>query len=397
MKNNYDSEIMNLTPAELNMIFMRRRKILEKHEFEIYKGTDGKWRTYLPDDTKKSKRRLVKRNTRQEVEDVIVAYYREPIDYSNTVFSICEMWLERKLDMHDIEKQTYDRYYTDAIRYFKNSNISQYEISEITEEYLEEFIKDMIYEYGMKYKQWSNLRTLIIGVFKFAYKRKLTDISIKDFLNSLELSRKAFNRERVDHKTQVFNTEERSKIIDFIDNDTENITDLGIKLCFYTGLRIGELSTLKQSDVHEDRISVRRTEVRYKDENEKFVFEVREFPKSEAGIRDVILVPEAQEIIKKIIRLNPFSEFLFMKNGNRIRSVYFSNRMYRICDKLGIPRKSMHKARKTYGTNLLNSDVDRQIIIQQMGHTDISTTEKYYYYNDKSETEIKKQLLAALS
>ena len=56
----------------------------------------------------------------------------------------------------------------------------------------------------------------------------------------------------------------------------------------------------------------------------------------------------------------------------------------------------MHKARATYGTTLYDAQVPKSIIISQMGHTDIRTTEQYYYYDNKNEAEKRKYITYAL-
>lgn len=55
----------------------------------------------------------------------------------------------------------------------------------------------------------------------------------------------------------------------------------------------------------------------------------------------------------------------------------------------------MHKIRKTYATNLLNAGVDEKIIQKQMGHTDISTTKGFYYYNNRNVDEARAILTEA--
>ena len=41
--------------------------------------------------------------------------------------------------------------------------------------------------------------------------------------------------------------------------------------------------------------------------------------------------------------------------------------------------------RKTYGTLLLDSDIEDSLVMEQMGHSDIATTRRYYYYSIKNE------------
>jgi integrase len=57
----------------------------------------------------------------------------------------------------------------------------------------------------------------------------------------------------------------------------------------------------------------------------------------------------------------------------------------------------MHKIRKTYGTTLLDGDVDDALIAEMMGHKDINTTRQYYYFSNKDEAHQVEQMTRALS
>ena len=109
---------------------------------------------------------------------------------------------------------------------------------------------------------------------------------------------------------------------------------------------------------------------------------MKDFTKTEAGSRDIILPPTAEWTIRKILELNPRGEYLFMNNGKRIRENTFNKRLSTVCDNLKIPHRSTHKVRKTYGTTLLDNNVDDSFVAEQMGHTDVTTTRKLYYYSN---------------
>ena len=94
--------------------------------------------------------------------------------------------------------------------------------------------------------------------------------------------------------------------------------------------------------------------------------------------------------------MNPFGEWVFCKNGKRVKAQAFSRRLYVICDNVGIEYRSMHKARTTYGTKLIDAKVPDSVIIDQMGHSDIETTRRYYYKLNKSDKEIVKAINEAL-
>ena len=74
----------------------------------------------------------------------------------------------------------------------------------------------------------------------------------------------------------------------------------------------------------------------------------------------------------------------------------FTSRLYRICDELGIKRRSLHKVRKTYATKLIDGKVPDAIVQDQLGHSDISTTLHNYYFNNKSDKEKEIAVLKAL-
>ena len=85
MKRNYNDDLLSflleyskisIEDAKSEIEKMTNRKYLEQHSFDIWQGTDTRWRTYLPDDTKKNKRRLIAKSTKEKIEAEIIAYYK---------------------------------------------------------------------------------------------------------------------------------------------------------------------------------------------------------------------------------------------------------------------------------------------------------------------------------
>ena len=139
-----------------------------------------------------------------------------------------------------------------------------------------------------------------------------------------------------------------------------------------------------------------RTEVVFR-VDEKYVKSVQNIPKTEAGYRKVLLPREYAKVLKRIIEKSE-GDYLFMDNGKRITSQGHRKHLYRICYNLGIPPKSPHKVRRTYGTTLIDSKVvDDSTIMEMLGHKDIATTRKYYYLGNKNEQKKLNQLEKALS
>lgn len=385
--------MIDINDIQNSMEAMKREELLNKHQYKIWQGKDGKWYTYLPDESKKDGRRLVKRSEKKSLEDVIVSYWKK----TEKIFleDIFEEWLIQKLEYGEIQKQTYDRYKTDFQRFFANSDILKKDIRKITEDDLEMFIRNTIKNMKLSNKSYSGLRLLIIGIFKYAKKRKFTEISITQFLGDLELPKKCFSKRNMKDEESVFTDVEVEKIFDYI-KENKSLINYGILLAFQTGVRVGELCTLKFSDIQDNKLCIRRTEVRYRDSEGGYIYEVRESPKTEVGNRDIILNSEAQKTLKQIRRMNPFGEYMFMKNGKRIKEKAFSVKIVKICRYVGIKERSMHKVRKTYATKLINGGVDESLVIRQMGHTSIDCTKNYYYFNNKTDEEATRQIEMAI-
>ena len=233
-------------------------------------------------------------------------------------------------------------------------------------------------------------------MFRYAKKKGYTKISITNFMGDLDISNRAFQKRIMRDEEQVFKDSEIDKIMSWIVERDFSIINLGIILAFQTGLRAGELAALKYSDLDGKILNVTKTEIRYKDDNGNYVFEVRDFTKGKDGARQVVLTDSALKTFKQAFRANPFGEYLFMENGQRIKGKSFTVKLEKICRYVGILPRSLHKVRKTYGTKLLNAGVPEKLIQKQMGHTDIRTTKGFYYYNNMDIEQAKQIITSAV-
>lgn len=382
-----ESGKIDINDVQNSMEAMKRKELLEQHPYKIWQGKDGEWYTKLiaEDGTKK----LRHRKTRNELENVIIEHVQNVMNCP-TIETVFYEWMNIRLERGEIEKSTYSRYERDFSRYF--AKIRDSKIQCITELILEDFIKRTIQEQKLTRKAFSNMRTLIYGIFRYAKKKSLVNFSIKSTMDDIEFSKNEFQKVCHEDNEQVFMLDEEAKIIEYLENN-QDLLNLGLLLLFKTGLRIGELTSLNKEDIHEKQIHISKTETIYQDKDGKTHYDIKPFPKTEAGIRDVIIPDNCVWILNKIRKLCPFGQYVFMQDGERIRSYVFRTRLYTNCKKLGIVVKSPHKIRKTYGSKLYDSgEVPESFMMEQMGHTDISCLKKHYYYNRMNDEE-KRQIL----
>lgn len=378
-----DNDMIDSVFIQEQIKMQRNEELLSKHPYKIWEGKDGKWYSYFPD--KEKGRVLRKRNTEELIKDEIIAYWKKQ-ESNPTISDIYSEWINGKVQREEITKATRDRYNRQYEQCFLD--FGKHKIKSISEYDIEEFVLDTIYNCKLTQKGFSNLRTLILGIFKLARRKRLVSFSISELMNDMDISKKLFRRNVKSDDEQVFTTDELPKVLDYL-QENPDIVNLGIFLLFKTGLRIGELAALKKTDITQNVIHISKTEIHYNDGAGNVIYEVRDSPKTEAGIRDVVVPDSGIRILNRIRLLNPFGEYLFERRGKRIRTYVFRERLRNICRKLDITMKSPHKIRKTYGSILIDNNVQESLVINQMGHTDIKTTKKHYYRNRMNYTEKK--------
>lgn len=380
-------DLMMLDKVMDDLNEMKRSDLLAQHPYKIWRGNNGNWYTYIPDE--QDNRTLRYRKTREAIENLVIKYIKEKIE-SPTVSELFEEWLQKRVEREEIEKSTATRYQKVFHQCF--GKIKDRKVRTLKEIEIEDFLKDTIKEQQLSRKAYSNMRTLVYGLFRYAKKKKLIAYRIKEVVADIDFSKKEFTETHHTDEEQVFMQDEEKKIIDYL-MEHQDMMNLAILLLFKSGLRIGELCALMPADITDTSISVNKTEVYYLDKDGKICYDIKDSTKTPAGIRTVILPDRYKWIVDKIRRLNPFGEYLFMKNGKRIRQYQIRDRLRYICRLLEIVPKSPHKIRKTYGTKLYDAgSVPKSLMIEQMGHADVSVLEKHYYYNRMNDAQKKETI-----
>lgn len=404
-----ETGIIDIDDVRQKIMKQKNERYLQIHNQKHKTWFDSKanqWMTYINEPTAKRGIILIRRKNKEDLENLIIEHYKV-IENKPRIEDVFREWIEMKCEYNEITLQTKTRYENDFKRFFTKDNpITKLYVSEITELDLESFIKGCIRNFHLTKKTYGGLKILIQGIFKYAKKKNYTTISISFFFSDLDLPKNLFfTPEKKNDEKEVYSEDEIQLLKNYLLRKN-SLRDLGVLLVFWTGLRVGELAALKPEDIITNgsykKLHIQRTEIHYSkpDSNGKRsnVVEVQNFTKTDAGNREVILSSFATEVLDHIFKLNPNPQhFLFEENGERIKIRGFSATLRRACATLKIPFRPMHKIRKTYGTTLIENNVSEALIAKQMGHTDISTTKKYYYFNNQNESHKFEDIERALS
>ena len=197
------------------------------------------------------------------------------------------------------------------------------------------------------------------------------------------------------HSLKVFSESDKRKIKAYCMN-SENTKDIGIALCLYTGMRIGEICALKWEDIDLNKriIYVRHTLQRiYIDKkNTKIIIDA---PKSEKSIRNI---PMSNMIYTKLKSMREnFSKDDFFLTGDSKSFMeprgyqYTFKKMLKECK---IAERNFHCLRHTFATDCISVGMDVKSLSEILGHSDVSITlNRYVHSSDK----IKKRYLEKLA
>lgn len=374
--------IINEADVQQKMEVYERNKLLEQHPFKIWCGSDGKWRTYLPDKIKG--RKLLKKSTEESVKSAVVAYWREE-NNNPTVEEVFNEWNDRRLKLKKISDSTHDRYKQCFARHYKT--FGKRKIKSLEWEDVEEFLEEQISEFELTAKAFYSLKGLTKSFLQRAKKRGLIDFNVVTLMQEMDVSERSFKKVIKEDNEEVYDEEELSAILEYLEENFD-LRNAGILLMFVTGIRVGELAALKRSDFDGNTLKIRRTETRVRNRDENgtgYRYLVKEFPKSEAGFRTIVIPESYTWVIEKILGFNQSEEYVFLnEKKERMTTNCFRKRLERVNEKVKAVQKSPHKIRKTYGTILLDNNIDKKLVTDQMGHTTVSCTERHYHRNRKS-------------
>ena len=168
-----------------------------------------------------------------------------------------------------------------------------------------------------------------------------------------------------------------------------------------TGLRTGELIGLKWSDIDFENRTMkieRSMEYRYK---------VGEWrigpPKSKSGYRTIPLTDEAIRILEnqraknKKLKLIPieWNDTVFLcRNGTPVKNSTYDTGLFKYCDRVGIPRFSMHVLRHTFATRCIEGGMKPKTLQKILGHSNIGITMNLYVHITEDEKHREIDLVA---
>lgn len=285
-------------------------------------------------------------------------YYNEVLD---------EWLLNRK---EKIKESSYIKYETIIEKLIK-PELGNYILKKLNDKIIVDFFKkDKIL------KASDSIRKTTLIIIKSSINYALDKKYIKKF-NNIKIKLKK-------PKTKiVYFTKTEQAILDNYLRNNLNIRNIGILLTLYTGLRIGELCSLKWNDIDfiNKTLSVNRTVQRIKNKNKNSqnkTILITNTPKTEHSKR---IIPLPIFIIELLEEYKSKGENYIFTNSNlpkdpRTYEKYFSN----ILKRNGIRNLNFHTLRHTFATRSREAGIDIKVLSEILGHSSYHITQEIYVH-----------------
>lgn len=344
----------------------------------IYKRKDGRWegRIKKPNGGYQYVYAKTYREVKEKKNSVQLEGPSSPAQKSHPnaeASALFEHWLSSDVAGR-VKQSTYENYYycinKFVIPFFRNS-----ENNIISESTTEQFVKSVYADnkISQAYKR------KILSIFKTALKDIIKNQSDYSFIMQKVKLPKQENTE-----VQVFSVKEQR----LIENEVLQSKDkraLGVLLCFYTGIRLGELCALKWEDFDIDSatLSIERTVSRIKNfqPGEAKTSLLVSCPKSKKSIRKIPLQTFLLDIFKKQVRGKDGSCFIFTGTDMPLDPRTYQKLYKEILKHAGVKDRKFHAIRHTFATRALELGVDIKTLSEILGHSTVSITLNIYTHS----------------
>lgn len=245
--------------------------------------------------------------------------------------------------------------------------LGDHELKELSASVLQRFVADMVPMFS------PNTVNAAISVLKSSLKKAVSyGIAEREFSDGILRPRAS------EKKAECFTQEEQKKIGQYILKNKKKKL-VGILLCLYTGLRIGELLALTWSDIDFAAGVLSVTRSCHDGWENGGYRQIVESPKTGSSVR---LIPVPKQLLGVLRRTKKEAGGTYVVGGDRPVSVRSYQRTFELLQKkLHIPHRCFHTLRHTFATRALECGMDVKTLSEILGHKNPNVTLNRYAHS----------------
>lgn len=358
-------------------------EIMPRRGENIYKRKDGRWegryiKSYSIEG--KAKYHSVYGHTYYEVKDKLKGKTVIPLKNSFNI-TVTE-WISNYIDsLKDTIKISTYNVYERYVKNYINPFFQRLELRKLNKSILQSFVNAL---QDLSPSTVKGIFSTVRESLKFAHAEGYVDAIWIDII--LPKKRK--------QNITVFSKNEQ-KMIENTLNIIEAPNEIGILICLYTGLRIGEVCGLKWSDINfqSNTLFVNRTIQRISVDGQSQLIELS--PKSESSYRKIPVPIFLMEYLK-IARVSSTSQYVLNMNNHMMDPRTYQNQYKRILKRAGVEYINFHVLRHTFSVRALEIGFDIKTLSEILGHADATITLQRYAHSLDEHKRLSMEKLSLL-
>jgi integrase/recombinase XerD len=195
--------------------------------------------------------------------------------------------------------------------------------------------------------------------------------------HTYDIAKLYLERKTMSKQAKTLNQQELRKVLDYISTRKHAARNRAMLMTtFLSGMRVGEVSSLRMKDVIDAEGNVRN--------------EIRLTPEMTKGdsARIVFVNERLRKELEQYLRIHksnsPDSKLFYSqkKTSNGFNSNTLAQHFHFLYKRAGLDGASSHSGRRTFITNLASKGVGVRVLMNLAGHKSIATTQAYIDIND---------------
>ena len=357
----------------------------------IFKRKDGRWEgRYIcgRHEDGRAKYRSVYAHSYQECsKKLLKAKMRKlPTNRSMTVSELFNAWLLSRKSF--VKKSTYAAYMA-MYDHYVQEKLGGIKVNMVNSYLLNTFANDLLNIESRRGLTLSpNTVQVVLIMLRSVFAYGESEYGIDDPAKNLSMPKCDI------HEIEIFSRVEVGEIKAAVDMNSSY--DLGVLLCLYTGLRIGELCALRWENIDPDNalLKVRHTLSRINNpNNEPKTIIIIDVPKSRRSVRDIPLPVCMLGHLTEMKKAHNDNDFFLTGTPKYTEPRSCQYRYKKLLERAAVPYRKFHSLRHTFATSCIKKGVDVKTVSELLGHSSVKITLERYMHSDM---DTKREQLAGL-
>lgn len=288
---------------------------------------------------------------------------------------VLDLWLNKYAKL-TLKQRSYIGY-ADVIRLHINPILGEYNIQEITPTILQDFLIQKLKSGNLITHQPLSSNTVyrMISVLKQAFQFSLNlELISKNPTTTIKLP-------TTKEKEVTALTREEQKILEEFCLKSIKDNYIGIIICLYTGIRLGELLALTWDDIdfNQNYLYIKKTSYSLKQNGKNTI--IIDTPKTKKSNRLIPIPAKLIQLLSLCKRKSTCTYIIHTHKNEMVETRSYQRTFESILRRCKIKHYNFHSLRHTFATRALELGVDIKTLSEILGHTNATITLNRYAHS----------------